>query len=70
MLEPCLHGLCGILSHRSTVLLTPLLSVTSTGEDSSWVQGGGGEAVFSICMCMLLLDQLPQPINRNKEITN
>ena len=32
MLEPCFDGLCGILNHRSTELLTPLLSITSTGE--------------------------------------
>ena len=32
MLEPCYDGLCGILNHRSTKLLTPLLSITSTGE--------------------------------------
>lgn len=29
--EPCLDGLCGILNHRSTSLLTPLLSITSSG---------------------------------------
>lgn len=31
-MEPCFEGLCGILNHRSTVLLTPLLSITSSGE--------------------------------------
>ena len=30
--EPCLDGLCGILNHRSTSLLTPLLSITSSGK--------------------------------------
>lgn len=32
MMEPCVNGLCGILNHRSTELLTPLLSITSTGH--------------------------------------
>ena len=32
LLEPCLDGLCGILNHRSTELLTPLISITSTGK--------------------------------------
>lgn len=30
--EPCLDGLCGILNHRSASLLTPLLSITSSGK--------------------------------------
>lgn len=32
ILEPCTNGLCSILNHRSTELLTPLLSITSAGE--------------------------------------
>lgn len=32
IMEPCLDGLCGIFNHRSTVLLTPLVSITSNGQ--------------------------------------
>ena len=45
MVEPCFDGLCGILNHRSTELLTPLLSITSTGELAYIVQ----RCVF-VCM--------------------
>ena len=38
MVEPCFDGLCGILNHRSIELLTPLLSITSTGELAYIVQ--------------------------------
>lgn len=31
-MEPCIDGLCGIFNHRSTALLTPLVSITSSGE--------------------------------------
>ena len=38
MVEPCFDGLGGILNHRSTELLTLLLSITSNSELTYIVQ--------------------------------